>query len=78
MAKFWKIHVILNSSKRNQRFCFDVFNKKLLIDTEPSFNFWLTMKQNQKHFDELPKNIHIHLTTSLFLKKVCQLCHLLD
>ena len=54
-AKFQKIHVIFNSSKRDQRFCFEVFNKKFLIDTEPSFNFWLTMKQNQKNFDEFPK-----------------------
>ena len=54
-AKSWKIHVICNSSKHNKRFCFEVFNKKLLINTEPSFNFWLTMKQNQKYFGEFPK-----------------------
>ena len=46
---------IFNSSKHNQRFCFEVFNKKLLIDTEPSFSSWLTIKQNQKLFDEFQK-----------------------
>ena len=54
-GKFWEIHVIFNSLKLNQKFCFEVFNKKLLTDTEPSFNFWLVMKQNQKHLDDFPK-----------------------
>lgn len=37
-AMFYKTYVIFNSSKRNQKLCFEVFHKKLLAETEPSLS----------------------------------------
>ena len=72
-AKFWNIHMIFNSSKRNQRFCFEVFNKKLLNRCWTFFQILIDHETKSETFWWIFKDLHIYLTILSFLKKVCQL-----